>query len=203
MPSFRGPFSGCGNIRLAMVCGASTRLPRRCAPRNDSSRGAVRIKASSHTLSLRGPLAGRGNLGVRRQLDLFLDQYRQGQVRTTDETIKNLRARISCMKTPSTYMLTNRNGRVIYVGVTSNLLARVWQHREATLGGFASKYRCDLLVWFELHTTMYAAITREKQLKAGSRARKIALIRRMNPRRIDLYDYLNTKRPFPSDIVCA
>ena len=50
---------------------------------------------------------------------------------------------------------------------------------------------------------MYAAITREKQLKAGSRARKIALIRRMNPRRIDLYDYLNTKRPFPSDIVCA
>src|SRR3546814_1165553 len=71
-------------------------------------------------------------------------------------------------------MASKRNG-TLYTGVTSNLPRRVWQHREGA-GGFSERHDCRLLVWFEMHGTMELAIVREKQIKAGSRAKKLKLI---------------------------
>jgi len=87
---------------------------------------------------------------------------------------------------PAVYIMTNRKDGVLYTGVTSNLIGRVYQHREKR-SGFSARYRCDKLVWFEMHGDMYSAISREKQIKAGSRARKIALIETANPEWRDLY----------------
>ena len=65
---------------------------------------------------------------------------------------------------------------------------RVWQHREGVADGFTKRYGCKILVWYELADTMEGAITREKQAKAGSRAKKLALIEAMNPDWRDLFD---------------
>jgi putative endonuclease len=73
---------------------------------------------------------------------------------------------------------------------TSDLPRRAFEHREGLVKGFTTKYGCKILVWFELHETMIDAITREKQIKAGSRAKKLALIEAMNPEWKDLYDTL-------------
>lgn len=83
--------------------------------------------------------------------------------------------------------MTNRRNGTLYTGVTSNLPQRVWQHREGVADGFTKRYGCKLLVWFESHETMEAAIAREKQIKGGSRAKKLALIAAMNPDWHDLY----------------
>jgi len=83
-------------------------------------------------------------------------------------------------------MASKPNG-TLYIGVTSNLVQRVWQHREGATDGFTKQYGCKTLVWYEMHATMEHAILREKQLKAGSRKRKIALIDAMNPQWRDLY----------------
>ena len=88
---------------------------------------------------------------------------------------------------PAVYIMANRKHGTIYVGVTSNLVQRIWQHREGVGGGFTARYGCKQLVWFELHGTMENAILREKQLKAGSRAKKVALIEADNPDWQDLY----------------
>jgi putative endonuclease len=90
---------------------------------------------------------------------------------------------------PAVYIMTNRKDGVIYTGVTSNLIARAWQHRQKQ-SGFSARYRCDKLVGFELHGDMYSAIDREKQIKAGSRAKKIALIEAENSEWRDLYPEL-------------
>jgi predicted GIY-YIG superfamily endonuclease len=66
-------------------------------------------------------------------------------------------------------------------GVTSNLPKRAFEHREGLAAGFSKKHACKILVWYELHGTMIEAITREKQIKAGSRAKKLALIESLNP----------------------
>lgn len=92
--------------------------------------------------------------------------------------------------TPAVYIMTNREDGVLYTGVTSNLIGRVWQHRQK-LSGFSARYRCDKLVWFEIHGDMYAAINREKQIKGGSRAKKIALIEAGNPEWRDLFPELS------------
>ena len=76
----------------------------------------------------------------------------------------------------------------MYLGVTSNLIQRAAQHRTATGEGFAAQHRCIMLVYYELHADMTATITREKQLKSGSRTRKLALIEAANPQWKDLYD---------------
>lgn len=73
------------------------------------------------------------------------------------------------MKRPAVYILTNRVNGTLYIGVTSDLIKRTWQHRNGIASGFAAKYGCKLLVWYEMHETMIGAITREKQIKAGSR----------------------------------
>ncbi len=84
-------------------------------------------------------------------------------------------------------MANKRNG-TLYTGVTSNLPKRVWQHREKVVEGFTKRCDCKLLVWFELAETMEAAIAREKQIKAGSRAKNLSLIEALNPNWNDLYD---------------
>jgi predicted GIY-YIG superfamily endonuclease len=86
-------------------------------------------------------------------------------------------------------MANSRNG-TLYTGVTSNLPGRAFQHREGLVKGFTKKYGCKLLVWFEVHDSMYETIVREKQIKAGSRAKKLALIEALNPPWRDLYEGL-------------
>ncbi|HEX6073090.1 MAG TPA: GIY-YIG nuclease family protein [Sphingomicrobium sp.] len=84
-------------------------------------------------------------------------------------------------------MASQRNG-TLYTGVTSNLVQRVWQHRQGVTGGFTKQYGCKLLVWYELGGDMVGAILREKQIKAGSRAKKLALVETQNPEWRDLWD---------------
>ena len=92
---------------------------------------------------------------------------------------------------PAVYIMANHRGGTIYVGVTSGLPKRAWQHREGQVAGFTRRYGCKRLVWFELHATMEYAIAREKQLKGGSRRKKIALIEASNPEWRDLFFDLN------------
>ena len=88
---------------------------------------------------------------------------------------------------PAVYIMANKRNGTLYIGVTSDLPQRVWQHREGVADGFSKRYGCKLLVWFELHSTMEHAILREKQLKAGSRRKKITLIEAANPQWRDLF----------------
>nr|WP_303680836.1 GIY-YIG nuclease family protein [Pelodictyon luteolum] len=92
------------------------------------------------------------------------------------------------MKHPCVYILASKPNGTLYVGVTSNLPARIWQHKNNQVQGFTSKYSVHDLLWYEQHETMEAAIAREKQLKAGSRQKKITLIESMNPTWSDLYN---------------
>ena len=87
---------------------------------------------------------------------------------------------------PAVYILASKRNGTIYVGVTSNLIQRAWQHREGAIAGFTKRHGCKLLVWLELHSTIEHAIAREKQLKGGSRKRKLALIETDNPQWRDL-----------------
>jgi putative endonuclease len=92
------------------------------------------------------------------------------------------------MKDPCVYIMASRRNGTLYTGVTSDLVQRAWQHREGVVDGFTKKYRCKLLVWYEQHGSMESAILREKQIKAGNRARKLALIETQNPDWRDLYE---------------
>lgn len=85
------------------------------------------------------------------------------------------------MKKSYIYFMANKNNTVIYIGVTANLLKRVYQHKVKFYKGFTSKYNCDKLVYFEELDDINQAIAREKQLKSGNRARKEELIRQENP----------------------
>ena len=91
------------------------------------------------------------------------------------------------MKQPAVYIMTNKRNGTLYTGVTSNLAQRIWQHKEGSSGGFTRKYGLKTLVWYEAHATMEAAIAREKQIKSGSRRKKLVLVEAMNPRWRDLY----------------
>jgi len=91
-------------------------------------------------------------------------------------------------KLPCVYIMASDRNGTIYVGVTSDLPGRVWQHREGIVEGFTKRYGCRLLVWFERHDTMESAIMREKQIKAGSRKAKLALIETNNPTWCDLFE---------------
>jgi putative endonuclease len=94
------------------------------------------------------------------------------------------------MRQPAVYMMANRRDGTLYVGVTSNLPQRAWLHRTGAIAGFTKRYRCKILVWYELHATMPNAIAREKQLKGGSRQKKTALIEQLNPSWRDLFEGL-------------
>jgi putative endonuclease len=88
------------------------------------------------------------------------------------------------------YILTNQRNTVLYTGVTGDLRARVHQHREKLLPGFTNRYNVTKLVWYEAGYDAPGAIAREKQIKAGSRQKKIGLINRFNPEWRDLCDEL-------------
>ena len=90
-------------------------------------------------------------------------------------------------KVPCTYMLASKRNGTLYIGVTSDLAQRVWQHKNDVAEGFTKSYRVHTLVWYEAHETMESAITREKALKEWRRAWKIALIEQDNPAWRDLY----------------
>ena len=85
------------------------------------------------------------------------------------------------MREPAVYIMANKRNGTLYVGVTSDLGRRAWEHREAVIPSFTSRYGCKLLVWYDRYDRMDDAIAREKQIKAGSRAKKLALIENMNP----------------------
>ena len=91
---------------------------------------------------------------------------------------------------PAVYIVASGRNGTLYVGVTSNLPQRAWQHREGAVSGFTRQHGCRLLVWYEVHSTMDHAIAREKQLKAGSRKKKLALIESLNPGWRDLFGEL-------------
>ena len=94
------------------------------------------------------------------------------------------------MKQPCVYIMANKRNGTLYAGVTSDLPKRAFEHREGLVKGFSKKYDCKMLVWYELHETMVDAIAREKQIKAGNRAKKLKLIETLNPEWNDLYNLL-------------
>lgn len=91
---------------------------------------------------------------------------------------------------PGTYILASRRRGTLYIGVTSNLIGRIWQHKNDVVDGFTNRYGVHLLVWFELHETMESAILREKAIKGWKREWKIRLIEEENPYWVDLYSAL-------------
>lgn len=90
-------------------------------------------------------------------------------------------------KTGYVYILTNKAKTVLYTGVTSDLVGRIWQHKNKVYKGFTSKYNVDIIVYYEMIDLIIDAIAREKQIKGGSRAKKVALINSINPDWVDLY----------------
>ena len=88
------------------------------------------------------------------------------------------------------YILTNKHNTVLYTGVTNNLKRRVYEHREKLVSGFTKKYNVYKLVFYEITNSIEVAIQREKQIKGGSRQKKIDLINGMNPGWMDLYEEL-------------
>lgn len=88
------------------------------------------------------------------------------------------------------YIMTNKNNTVLYTGVTNNLTRRVFEHKEKLVRGFTQRYNATKLVYYEASESVYSAIAREKQIKAGSRRKKIDLINSMNPEWRDLSEYL-------------
>ena len=91
-------------------------------------------------------------------------------------------------KSPTVYILASKRNRTHYIGVTSDLVKRVWEHRHDLVDGFSKKYSVHRLVYFEQHGDMASAISREKQLKKWNRAWKIALIQKGNPEWRDLWE---------------
>ena len=93
-------------------------------------------------------------------------------------------------RNPVIYMMANQRNGTLYTGVTSHLVKRVYEHKQGSLAGFTQTYGCRLLVYYEQCDSMLSAIEREKQIKAGSRKKKLALIENLNPNWLDLYDSL-------------
>ena len=91
------------------------------------------------------------------------------------------------MKIGYIYLMTNKDNTVIYTGVTGNLLKRIFEHKEGLAEGFTRKYNVKKLVYYEIFDAIEDAIIREKQIKAGSRKKKLGLINSTNPTFKDLY----------------
>ena len=94
------------------------------------------------------------------------------------------------MKAGYIYIMTNQKNGAVYVGVTSDLIKRVYEHKNGLCDGFTKKYNLKTLVYYEVFEEIVSAITREKQLKAGNRKKKIELIESLNPNWSDLYPSL-------------
>ena len=93
-------------------------------------------------------------------------------------------------KQPTVYILASGYNGTLYIGVSSNLIQRIWQHKNDLVDGFTEKYGVHMLVYYELHEQMLIAIEREKQLKHWNRQWKINLIEKMNPAWKDLWEEL-------------
>ena len=91
-------------------------------------------------------------------------------------------------KQPTIYILSNKKHGTLYTGVTSNLVQRIYQHKTDTFKGFSGRYDCKNMVYYEVFDDMENAILREKQIKGGSRKKKIELIEKDNPEWVDLYE---------------
>ena len=91
------------------------------------------------------------------------------------------------IRQPAIYILTNKYNGTLYTGVSSNLPKRIWEHKSKFIKGFTSKYNLIKLVYYEIYEDMYQAISREKQIKAGSLKAKIKLIENNNKNWDDLY----------------
>ena len=92
------------------------------------------------------------------------------------------------IKQPCVYILASKKNGTLYIGVTSNLIQRIWQHKHKQVTGFTEKYNVHLLVYYEQHETMESAIVREKQMKKWKRDWKISLIEKNNPQWRDLWE---------------
>ncbi|MFH1996774.1 MAG: GIY-YIG nuclease family protein [Candidatus Omnitrophota bacterium] len=88
------------------------------------------------------------------------------------------------------YMVANKKNTVIYIGVTSDLRKRAYEHRHKLVGGFTKRYTVTKLVYYEAADSIESAIEREKRIKGGSRMKKLFLIKGVNPKFDDLYDKL-------------
>lgn len=88
---------------------------------------------------------------------------------------------------PCVYILTSQRNGTLYIGVTSDLIKRVWEHRSDVVEGFTKQHQVHTLVWYEVHENMESAIVHEKQLKEWKRQWKIELIEKLNPYWNDLY----------------
>jgi len=92
------------------------------------------------------------------------------------------------LKQPAVYILASKRNGTLYIGVTSDLIQRIWQHKHDVVEGFTKEYGVHTLVYYELHCEMTHAIAREKRLKKWNRAWKIRLIEEKNPEWEDLYE---------------
>jgi putative endonuclease len=100
-------------------------------------------------------------------------------------------------KTFCVYILANKRNGTLYIGMTSNLESRVWEHKHNVIDGFTKRYNVHILVYYECGGDSEAAIQREKQLKKWNRTWKIQLIEKHNPRWLDLYDEDKGILPLP------
>ncbi len=99
------------------------------------------------------------------------------------------------MKQPAVYMLASERNGTLYIGVTSDLIQRVWQHKEGLAEGFTKKYAVKMLVWFEQHETMESAIRKEKTMKKWLRKWKLKTIEQSNPDWNDLWSEIIGEKP--------
>ena len=90
-------------------------------------------------------------------------------------------------KVPCVYILASKRNGTIYIGVTSNVVQRVWQHKKNLVKGFSERHNTHTLVWYEIHETMESALLREKRLKNWHRNWKLRLIEEANPQWQDLF----------------
>lgn len=91
-------------------------------------------------------------------------------------------------KQPAVYILASKRNGTLYIGVTSDLVKRIWEHKNNIVEGFTKRYDVHQLVWYEIHESMESAIEREKLLKEWKRKWKLALIEKINPSWQDLYN---------------
>lgn len=94
------------------------------------------------------------------------------------------------MKIPCVYILASSRNGTLYTGVTSDIIKRIWEHKNDAVKGFTKRYDVHTLVWYETHETMESAITREKTIKGWKRKWKLELIEKENPQWTDLYEQL-------------
>ena len=94
---------------------------------------------------------------------------------------------VPVQKQPAVYILASKRNGTLYIGVTSDLVKRIWEHRNQMVSGFTKRYKIHQLVWYELHENMESAIIREKRLKEWQRKWKLELIEKFNPTWEDLY----------------